>query len=277
MPIFIYAQHTNVLISKDNNPNETTIIIDPNDTNRMVGGANLNNYYYSADAGKSWQQGQLSSTYGVWGDPAVTVDTSGAFYYFHLSNPSNGNWIDRIVAQKSVDGGKTWNNGSYFGLTPTAKGAKAQDKHWIIIDRKTNTIYATWTQFDYYGSTNPQDSSIIRFSKSTDGGSTWSPALRINQISGDCVDSDNTVEGAVPAVGPDGQIYVCWAGPLGLVFDRSLDGGATWLGQDKMITPLPGGWDYSIPGIDRANGMPITVCDLSNGPNRGTIYVNWSD
>jgi len=23
--------------------------------------------------------------------------------------------------------------------------------------------------------------------------------------------------------------------------------------------------------------MPITVCDLSNGPDRGTIYINWSD
>ncbi|MDZ7847454.1 MAG: sialidase family protein [Owenweeksia sp.] len=27
----------------------------------------------------------------------------------------------------------------------------------------------------------------------------------------------------------------------------------------------------------RANGMPVTVCDLSEGPYRGTIYVNWVD
>ena len=40
---------------------------------------------------------------------------------------------------------------------------------------------------------------------------------------------------------------------------------------------MPGGWAYSISGINRANGLPITTCDLSNGPNRGTIYVNWSD
>lgn len=272
-----HAQHTNVLISKDNNPNETSIIIDPKDTNRMVGGANLNNYFYSSDGGRTWNAGKLTSGYGVWGDPAMMVDTSGAFYFFHLSNPSNGNWIDRIVAQKSVDGGKSWSDGSYFGLTKTANGAKAQDKHWITVDRKTNTIYATWTQFDKYGSPAPDDSSIIRFTKSSDGGISWSTPIRINKISGDCIDDDNTVEGAVPAVGPDGQIYVCWAGPSGLVFDRSSDGGKTWLDDDIFVSDIGGGWAYDIPGIDRANGMPVTVCDLSSGPHRGTIYVNWSD
>ena len=40
---------------------------------------------------------------------------------------------------------------------------------------------------------------------------------------------------------------------------------------------MPTGWDYEIPGITRANGLPITVCDLSDGPNKGTIYINWSD
>ncbi|MEZ5146518.1 MAG: sialidase family protein [Bacteroidales bacterium] len=29
--------------------------------------------------------------------------------------------------------------------------------------------------------------------------------------------------------------------------------------------------------INRCNGLPITVCDLSGGPNNGTIYINWSD
>lgn len=37
------------------------------------------------------------------------------------------------------------------------------------------------------------------------------------------------------------------------------------------------GWDIDIPGIKRANGMPITCCDISNSPYNGTIYVNWGD
>src|SRR3982751_4224821 len=32
-----------------------------------------------------------------------------------------------------------------------------------------------------------------------------------------------------------------------------------------------------MPGLDRANGMPVTCVDLSNGPRKGTLYVNWTD
>ncbi len=135
----------------------------------------------------------------------------------------------------------------------------------------------TWTQFDDYGSSAPADSSIIRFSKSTDGGVSWSEAIRINKTAGNCIDSDSTVEGAVPAVGPEGQIYVAWSGPDGIVFDKSYDEGETWLEEDIPVDPHPTGWDYEVPGIYRANGLPVTVCDTSGGPHHGTIYVNWSD
>jgi hypothetical protein len=263
----------NVMISNLNFPNEPAIIMDPERPHAMLAAANINNYYLSQDTGRTWSTHTLSSDFGVWGDPAFAVDTAGDFYFFHLSNPPNGNWIDRIVCQKTTDDGQTWNNGSYTGLN----GTKAQDKEWPIVDCNTNTIYLTWTQFDEYGSANPNDSSVILFSKSTDAGLSWTPAKRINHLAGDCIDSDNTVEGALPAVGPNGEVYVSWAGPNGLVFNRSLDGGETWLPVEIPIDPMPTGWDYTIPGINRANGLPITLCDLSNGPNRGTIYVNWSD
>nr|MBK9651771.1 glycosyl hydrolase [Bacteroidota bacterium] len=105
---------------------------------------------------------------------------------------------------------------------------------------------------------------------------TWSTPVRINKVAGDCIDSDNTVEGAVPAVGPNGEIYVAWAGPNGLVFNRSFDEGNTWLSSETPIDPMPG-WDYAIPGIYRANGLPVTACDVSGGAYTGTVYVNWSD
>lgn len=263
----------NVLISNTNYPEEPSIKLNPKNPAIIVAGANLNNYYYSVDTGRTWNQGILTSPYGVWGDPVIDVDTLGNFYFFHLSNPSSGSWIDRIVCQKSVNNGQSWSPGTYTGLN----GTKAQDKHWSVVDRNTNTIYLTWTQFDIYGSSNPADSSIILFSKSTDGGETWTSPIRINKKAGDCIDSDNTVEGAVPAVGPNGEIYVAWAGPDGIRFDRSTDGGASWLENDILIDPMPGGWDYDIPGISRCNGLPVTKCDLSGGPHHGTIYVNWTD
>jgi len=268
------AQHPNVLISSSGNPNEPAIHVNPKNTNQVVAGANIAGVYYSTDAGATWTTNTLTSTNGVWGDPCIKTDTNGAFYYFHLSNPSSGgSWIDRICCQKSTNGGATWNNGTYMGLNPP----KDEDKHWVVVDKKTNVIYVTWTEFDVYGSAVSTDSSRILFSKSVDAGLTWSTPKRINKVNGDCIDSDNTVEGATPAVGPNGEVYVGWVGPAGLVFDRSLDGGTTWLNKDIFVSNVGGGWDYAIPGIYRANGLPFTVCDLSGGPNHGTIYINWSD
>ena len=268
------AQHVNVMLGNQRNPNEPSIAINPKNTNQMVAGANLDNYYYSDDAGYTWQNNRLfSPQLGVWGDPCIMADTNGSFYFFHLSNPIGASWIDRIVCQRTDDFTVTWTDGTGIGLN----GTKAQDKEWVAIDPENNHIYVTWTQFDNYGSANPADSSIIRFSKSYDRGDTWTEPLRLNKIAGDCIDSDNTVEGAVPAIGPEGQIYVAWAGPEGILFDRSLDGGETWLDNDIFISDQPGGWDFDVPGIMRCNGLPVTACDLSSSPHKGTIYVNWTD
>ena len=274
LSVAAFAQHQNVMISSSNSPEEPCIYINPKNTDQLIGGANINNLYYSNDGGYTWTVSTLSSTSnGVWGDPVTIVDTAGNYYFFHLSWPQSGSWIDRIVCQKSTDYGVTWNEGSYMGLN----GTKAQDKEWAVVDWTNNNMYVTWTQFDDYGSSNPDDLSIIRFSKSTDEGETWSEAVKINEVDGDCIDSDNTVEGAVPAVGPNGEVYVAWAGPEGLVFDRSFDQGETWLDEDIFVDEFVGGWDYNIPGISRCNGLPITVCDLSGGDYHGNIYINWTD
>jgi hypothetical protein len=268
------AQFTNVMISDIYDPNEPSIVIDPNNTNTLFAATNLNNYYVSHDGGITWSFDQISSaTNGVWGDPALMIDNDHNFYYFHLSNPTSGHWVDRIVCQKSTDSGILWNDGSYMGLN----GAKYQDKEWPIIDRNNGNIYVTWTEFDDYGSSSSLDKSRILFSKSTDSGATWTTALKINKIDGDCVDSDDTVEGAVPAVGPSGEIYTAWSGPAGIRFNRSTDQGDSWLTDPILVDPQPTGWDYGIPDIYRANGLPITLCDISGGPHNGTIYVNWSD
>jgi len=268
-----FGQYPNVLVGNSGYPEEPSIFVNPKNTNQMVAGSNMAFYYYSDDGGYSWQPGVLTSSFGVNGDPCLVVDTTGNFCYIHLSDPSSGHWIDRIVCQKSTDGGQTWTDGTFMGLN----GAKAQDKAWAVVDPINNTIYVTWTQFDHYGSTNQNDSSIILFSRSTDGGQTWSLAKRINRMAGDCIDSDSTVEGAVPAVGPNGEIYVSWAGPLGLLLNKSLDGGETWMDTNIFVSDIPGGWDYHIPGIYRSNGLPVTYCDISNGPFRGNLYINWTD
>ena len=256
---------------------EPSIAINRQNPKNVVGAAILDQFFYSNDSGKTWRRDTLVSSYGVWGDPVLLTDYQGNIYFSHLSDPTGENWaseeiLDRIVVQKSSDGGQTWNDGSYMGLAHP----KDQDKQWMAVDPQTNALYCTWTQFDDYGSKRPKDKSNILFSKSLDNGETWSKAKKINRFAGNCLDGDSTTEGAVPAVGPDGQIYVAWAFDEKIYFDKSEDG-KKWLRKDIIVADQPGGWEIEIPGLQRANGMPVTVCDLSDGPHRGTIYVNWVD
>jgi hypothetical protein len=133
-----------------------------------------------------------------------------------------------------------------------------------------------WTEFDDIGSSNPSDSTRILFSRSTDHGVTWAAPIRISETGGNCEDGDDTVEGAVPAIGPNGEVYVSWAGHELIYFDKSLDGGVTF-GSDVIVTTQPGGWDFGVPGIYRCNGLPVTACDVSNSLYRGHVYIAWSD
>lgn len=252
---------------------EPSIAIDPTNKEHIAAGSILQGYHYSKDGGKTWKSKRINSKYGVFGDPVLTFDHTGRLYYFHLASPSENQHLDRIVCQVSDK-----IEGSFAIESATMpKGTKVQDKHWVVVNPKTNVVYMTWTQFDAYESSEPKDSSFIMFSKSTNRGISWSEPKRISKFGGDCMDGDFTVEGAVPALGLNGEIFVTWAGPKGLVFQKSTDDGKTWLKEEKFVEYQPEGWDIKVPGFFRANGLPFLVSDMSDGPNRGTLYLNWSD
>jgi len=278
--ITISSTFKNVMIDSTTIPYsvcEPSICISPLDQNIIVGGSVLDNVYLSSDGGTTWTKDKLTSSHGVFGDPVIRADFKGNFYFSHLSNPTgrayqDDEFLDRIVVQKSTDNGTSWNDGSYTKPSTT----KDHDKQWMAVDPNNNNLYMTWTEFDKYGSKEAKDKSRILFSRSIDGSTSWSDPITISDLEGDCVDDDDTTEGAVPAVGPAGEVYVTWAYDEKLFFDKSTDGGLTW-GNDLIIADQPGGWTIDVPGIPRCNGMPITEVDLSQGPYQGNIYVNWGD
>ena len=278
------------------NPGEVSIAINPKNPDNMIAASfqvgrppkpRAGSYHYvTFDGGKTWKTVQTPNpTNLVQGDDVLAFSNDGVAYHVHLSfdgirlarpvRAENG-----MIVNVSKDGGNTWTDGT-AAINHVNTVIPFEDKPGLIVDnapasRSKGNVYLAWTRFDVYGSSNPEHHSQIYFARSTDQGQTFSMPSRISDTGGDCQDSDNTVEGAVPAVGPNGEVYVVWAGPLGLVFDKSIDAGLTF-GKDKVIGEIPGGWDFSIEGLGRANGMPVTGVDLSNGANKGTLYVNWID
>ena len=276
------SSYENVLIEAQKGfgypPCEPSICVSPADPSHVVAGAILDRLYTSADSGKTWTADALRSKYGVFGDPTLIASPEGHFYYLHLSDPSGRGWadpglLDRIVCQYSSDNGKTWSEGAGMGKD----GNKDQDKQWATVSPDGKHVYATWTQFDRYNSKEAGDSTLILFSCGNAKGAKWKEPVRLSQFAGNCLDGDMTVEGAVPASGTNGEIYVTWALGDTLWFDRSLDGGKTWMDQDRVAGEIIGGWDQHIPGINRCNGMPVTMVDHSDSPNRGRIYVLFAD
>lgn len=266
----VHAQHINIKIGNSINgmdPNEPSVCINPLNLNEIIIGANMNHFYRSDDGGLTWHHGAMHSSYGVYCDPAIIVDDQGSFYYFHLVPD-----LSRVVCQKRISGGDVWSDGSYTALN----GTMQIDKEWACFDPVKRNLYVTWSQFNRHGSTDPRDSTIIFLSRSEDRGLTWSQKVRVSNKGGNASGGFMSVHGSYPATGPDGEVYVCWWSPAGLMFDKSADEGRTWLPADIRVT-TPVQWIYPVPGMQLTPSFPVISCDRSSGRYRGVIYINWSD
>lgn len=241
---------------------EPSVAVDPKGNAVYLGNV-LNQFHRNLQSGapEAWERNQgLSSSMGVYGDPILAHDYQGRLYYLHLADPSGkgragDTWLDRIVIQWSDDQGTTWSDGAGIGHNPP----KDQDKEGIAIDPASGTLHVSWTEFDAYGKKEPEFRSRIRFSQSYDRGETWSPAVTVSRQEGNCLDGDQTPEGAIPVADPTGGVAVVWSYNDTVWMNRSDDDGAmTWLPLDRPIAVQRGGWAHEIPALGRANGMPMS-------------------
>ncbi|MHB1278416.1 MAG: sialidase family protein [Bacteroidia bacterium] len=265
-----------VVSESNNNPNEVSVAVNHQNEAQVLVVSNIANLYQSADSGKNWKEKKMESSLGVAGDPTLFCDEQGVFYYAHLSKTpgkARPDYYDRMVVQRSFDGGQTWNDGVGVGFN----GGKMQDKEWLAGDVHSGSpfygnIYLSWTEFDVYGSADTNHRSRIRFAVSMDKGQSFSEPAVVSDETGDCKDGDNTMEGATVACGPNGEIYITWAGKGKIWFDVSYDGGKTF-GVDRVLADLYEGWTLDIPGIYRSNGMPYIACN----PNTGEVWICYAD
>ncbi len=245
-----------------------------------------NNYTYNSnDGGLTWKMiASANPDRRTQGDDSVTFGPDGTVFHCYLSAIGFGGRdplrsASGLFVRRSLDGLAWEPPVAVVDHINTAE--PMEDKPWIAVDNSfasphRGNVYVSWTRFDKYGSKDPEHRSRIFFSRSRDGGKTFTPSLRISDKSGGALDDSNTVEGAVPAVGPKGEVYVAWAGPDGIVIDKSEDGGFSF-GKDVKVSAQPGGWDYPAAGLQRHNGLPVTGCDVSRGKFGGSVYVCWAD
>jgi len=150
------------------------------------------------------------------------------------------------------------------------------DKQNNFSDRREHVTHSVWTEFAKFKSSNRHDSSVIMYSRIETAGKGWTPPVRISAFAGDCSNSDSTLKSDVPCAGPGKDVYVCWAGPGGIYFQRSADLGNSWLQKEIYVAPLKNGWDQQVK-FAHVTGIPRIACVTDSSEYTGRIYICWSD
>jgi len=188
---------------------------------------------------------------------------------------------DYIGFGKSTDGGVTWvtNNNIYDcnGIRGTlfAAGIRVNDFPWMAIDRsggsRNGWIYIVAAEKSLAPAGSDAD---IVMHKSTDGGTTWSAGIRVNQ---DVLNNGKVQYMPACRVDESGGVNVIYydnrnvgGDSVQVYVSRSVDGGSTF--SDVLVSDhsfKPG----SIPGL--AGGYQGDYIGITSGNSK--IYAYWSD
>jgi hypothetical protein len=275
-------------------------------------------------------------SFDAFSDPASDFDSRGNFYYTAIAFDFAADAFGGVFVWKSNSCLKgtalhTPGSGSCDPFDPPLSGtaipvrtnfdnpALSDDKEFMAVDSFPNSpfrdnVYITWTIFDFSCPVEEGGycESPIFFSRSEDGGVTWSEPLEISGVSpelcnfGDIFNPTenpnacNFSQGSFPLVGPDGTIYVIYnnfnTSPEAAVIDgvaqfllvKSTDGGNTWTDPVKVGDDFET-YPHSIPGHEIPSCPPFRPCLPPNGyrlfsspslgidENTGRLAAFWHD
>jgi hypothetical protein len=237
---------------------------------------------YSQDGGQTWKtaEGTSPKNYRVSGDVSLTYDAAGHAVLCYIAFDKLGTtnyWAqgatrNGIFIRRSSDGGQTWEPEAHTVIShESTPDIPFEDKPWIVADTSgahAGNLYVGWTHFTLAASE-------LFFTRSTDGGITWSSPIKISSVPGLPRDDNGALEGFHGVVGPDGALYTIWDARDGIMMATSHDGGASF-SKDRLIIPAGPGY-FGITGVSRSNGFPQIGMDMRGGKHGGNLYVAWSD
>jgi hypothetical protein len=233
---------------------------------------------YSSDGGNTWTDGgtlpPATRTDFFFGDPSLTVDGEGNFYYASLYSP------DGLVGGISVSRGRFDRRGFSFRSPVMTEGSATDilDKEWIAADPANGYLYVTYTRFL------PDGSSQIELQRSRDRGRTWSAPLVLTDP------ATSGVQGSRPVVGPSHEVYVVYFAvdlrdfSAHMRIRKSTNSGRSF-GPEANVGEGSGDQTLFVntvcgpPGFNRTTGvaMPSIAVDRNRGPHRGSVYVTWPE
>jgi hypothetical protein len=262
--------------------NEPALAVNPKNPQQLVAAWQVNaSAAYSTDGGQTWKvaEGTAPKNYRVSGDVSLAYDAAGHAILCYIAFDKLGStnyWAqgatrNGIFIRRSLDGGQTWEPDAITVIAhESTPGIPFEDKPWIVADTSgphVGNLYIGWTQFTLAASD-------LMFSRSTDGGITWSSPIKLSSVPGLPRDDNGALEGFHGVVGPDGTLYTIWDARDGIMMATSRDGGASF-SKDRLIIPAGPGY-FGITGVSRSNGFPQIGMDM-RGKRGGNLYVAWSD
>jgi hypothetical protein len=273
-----------------------------NDSNDFTGGPGGKHSYsgfaFSSDLGRHWTDGgsipiNPGGTNG--GDPSITVDRNGVFYYGQVGSEVVGGVEQGVISISTgtvnPDNTITMNPPQIVGKgqNPVGTRSGAQDKEWITVGPDANNpgneaLYVAWSDLTVGPSPD------IRFSKFKTG-VNLTPIIQNQTI---VLGNTNFLIGTFVVVDNLGTIYVFYeqilAGQINTLgqpnrsirMTKSTDGGTTFPINVPITTPFEAAASSispcSRPSIGVTNVQQIRLFELPQaaiGPD-GTLYVVWN-
>lgn len=247
---------------------------------------------YSFDGGHTWAQTNLpfSACAGGLGyerasDPWVSIGPDGTAYAVSISfNHSNNS--NSVAAAISKDGGQTWGNLSVIIADNEPSLQFFNDKESVTANPvKAGVAYAVWDRLELPNG-NPYanlHTAAYRgpsmFSKTVDGGATWSPPVEIVKVPS----RQQTIGNQIVVDPRNGTLYDFFnliTPPFSVTankvaFIKSTDDGATWT-KPQIIADL-----RTVGVTDPNTDEPLRTGDIipepAIDPATGQLYVVWQD